>query len=140
MSEMITSYLGNMSMGFFADQLAVTVMLFIFGFMLNNCLCRGKVNALEVLLAFPAGLSVYSLVSILLLTFDLPFNRVSVTGICALIALICVLLTGRLGKRAFTGGLSGREIGIYSITMLCIAVISTSGLLSVSVSNDSLYY
>ncbi|MCR5001265.1 MAG: hypothetical protein K6A71_05670 [Lachnospiraceae bacterium] len=140
MSEMITSYLANMSMGFFMDQLAVTLILFIFGFMLNNCLCRGKVNTLEILLAFPTGLSVYSLVSFLILILDLPFNRVSVTGICSLIAVICVLLTDRLGATAYTGGLPGKKIAIYLITVLCIAVISTSGLLSVSVSNDSLYY
>ena len=140
MSEMITSYLGNMSTGFFMNQLAATVLLLLFGFVLNNCFCRGKVNTLEVLLAFPTGLSVYSLVSFLLLTFDLPFNRASATGICALIAMICILLTDRYGAQAYAGDLPKKKIAAYSITALCIAVISCSGLLSVSVSNDSLYY
>lgn len=140
MSEMISLYLGKTSTGYFLEQVIVIFVLFVFGFVVNLCLCRGNVDTLEVLLAFPTGISLYSLTSFMLLVTGSPFNRISVTGICILIAAICLLVTARSKKRAYTGVLSGKKFIIYSITVLCIAVISTSGILSVSVSNDSLYY
>lgn len=140
MTEMIASYIGKMSAGFFFNQLAVILILFALGFVINTCLCKGRIRALEILLAFPVGISVYSLAAFVLLVTDTPFNRVSVTGICALIAIVCVIFTGRMGEEAYTGGLERKEMIICIITVLCIAVISTSGILSVSVSNDSLYY
>ncbi len=141
MSDMIASYLGKMSPGFFMSQTFVILVLVFFGFTVNTCLCRGKVTLLEVLLAFPVGISLYSLVALALLMTGEPFNRVSVTGICALIAVGCVIAMGRMGDDSvYTGGLPGKQIMIYLITTLCIAVISTSGIISICVSNDSLYY
>ena len=140
MSEMIASYIGKMSPGFFMVQTAVILLLFIFGFMVNSCLLRGKMCLLEVLLAFPVGISVYSLAAFLILVTGLPFNRVSITGICALVAVACTVAMGRIGESSYLGGLSGKNLVVYSITVLCIAVISTSGILSISLSNDSLYY
>ena len=140
MSDMISAYLEKTSAGYFLDQVAVILLLLLFGFMVNTCLCRGKMDTLEVLLSFPVGLSLYSLTAFLLLATGTPFNRVSVTGICALIAAISVFITGRTGEEAYTGGISGKRLTGYLITALCIAVISTSGIISISVSNDSLYY
>ncbi len=140
MSEMISLYLGKTSTGYFMEQVIVILVLFTFGYVVNLCLCRGDVDMLEVLLAFPTGISLYSLTSFMLLVTGSPFNRISVTGICVLIAAICLLVTAGSKKRAYKGGASGKKLIIYLITVLCIAVISTSGILSVSVSNDSLYY
>lgn len=141
MSDMIASYLGKMSPGFFISQTFVILVLVFFGFIVNTCLCRGRVTLLEILLAFPVGISLYSLVSFALLVTGEPFNRVSVTGICALIAAACVIAMGRMGDDSvYTGRLPEKKIVVYLITTLCIAVISTSGIISICVSNDSLYY
>lgn len=140
MSEMISLYLGKTSTAYFLEQVMVILVLLAFGFIVNLCLCRGNMDMPEMLLAFPTGISLYSLTSFILLVSGSPFNRVSVTGICILIAAICLFCTFRSGKMAYMGGSSRKETIIYLITMLCIAVISTSGIISVSVSNDSLYY
>ena len=140
MIDMISAYLEKASAGCFLDQLAVILSLFVFGFTVNSCLCKGKTDTMEVLLAFPVGASIYSLAAFFLLTTGSPFNRVSVSGICALITAVCVLVNGRRGEAAYIGGLTVKRTVVYLITVLCITVISCSGIISISVSNDSLYY
>ena len=140
MSEMIGLYLGKTSTVYFLEQVIVILVLFVFGFVVNLCLCRGNIDTQEILLAFPTGISLYSLTCFALLVTGSPFNRVSVTGICALIAVICLFVTFRPGKMANRGKISGKKMIVCLITALCIAVISTSGMISISVSNDSLYY
>ena len=140
MSEMITSYIGQMSAGFFVRQLIVILLLFMLGLCVNACACGGRMSLIHMLLAYPVGISVYSLTGFILLVMELPFNRGSVTGICAAIAAVCGILALICSRKAEGPGMTLKERIIAIITVLCIAVISTSGILSVSASNDSLYY
>ncbi len=137
MSEMITAYIGDMSAVFFIRQAAVICMLFLIGFLTVAVSCGKKTCLFEVLIGFPVGLSVYSMGSFVMLVTGIPFNAVCITVFCITEAMICLVI---LSRRSYWKELSRRNVLLTLITLLCITVISTSGLLPVSVSNDSLYY
>ncbi len=140
MSEMIASYIGQMSAGFFVRQLIVILLLFVLGLCVNACACFGNMSLIHLLLAFPVGISVYSLAGFILLVMEVPFNKGSVTGICGAAAAVCCIIALIAGRIYGGPGMPLKIKVITIITVLCIAVISTSGIFSVSVSNDSLYY
>ena len=137
MSEMITAYIDSMSTGFLIRQSVVTVLLFLLGYLTVTALKREKTDVYELLLSFPVGLSVYSVASFVLLVTGIPFNALSITLICSFIAFVCIVT---LGRRSYWNDLSKKNIVVVIITLLCITVISTSGIVPVSVSNDSMYY
>ena len=137
MSEMITSYIGDMSTAFFIRQTVVICALFLIGFLTVAVSCGKKTGLFEVLLGFPVGLSVYSLGAFVMLVTGIPFNATSITVFCISEAIICVIT---LCRRSYWKELSCKYVLNILITVLCISVISSSGLLPVSVSNDSLYY
>ncbi len=139
MSEAITSYIGTMSPVFFIRQLIVLFAVFLLGYLVLICAGRGRMTVREILICYPVGLSVYAAVAFILVVAGLPFSAATVTSVCVLAALFCVYLAVKNGY-GFTGGYGKKEIVAGIITLLCIIVISTSGLLPVSVMNDSLYY
>ena len=143
MSAQIASYLNSMSVELFLRQVIVIACLFVLGLSLTGMRNDKRIDMLAVLTAFPVGLSIYSLLGLILLTVGIPFNVYSITGGCAVIALIGLLV--RVVNRGKNVSEASEAVNIkivmtVSITMLCIIVISCSGLLSISVSNDSLYY
>ncbi|MCR4806113.1 MAG: hypothetical protein K5857_00420 [Lachnospiraceae bacterium] len=140
MNEMISSYIAQFSLPFFFYQLLVIAALFALGYLVNLALCAGRTGLFEVILAFPAGVSVYTLLSFVILMAGLPFNRIIISCLLVLVAAICVMAVIRYGDKAFLGTLSKREVLTCLTAVLCIAALSVSGLLAVSVSNDSLYY
>ena len=137
MSEMITSYLNSMSAGYFVCQTATVFMLFLFGCLIVFSLNGGSMSVFEYLLSFPVGISAYSLSVFVILILNIPVGRMSVTVMPAAIAIICLIF---IYKKSMAGKTDKRIMVFCIITALCIAVISTSGLLAVSISNDSLYY
>lgn len=137
MSEMITAFIRNMSAGFFVRQMIVITMLFLFGYFIVAASVRKKPGLYEVLLCFPAGLSAYSLISFVLLVTGIPFQTFSITLICAVTGLVCLII---LCRHSYWKYISVKRAVIITITLLFIVAISTSGIIPVSISNDSLYY
>ncbi|MCR5356428.1 MAG: hypothetical protein K6E63_03405 [Lachnospiraceae bacterium] len=139
MSEAVASYIGSLTPGFFMNQVITIFLLTLLGSLVTVCACKGKSSLLYVLLYFPAGLSIYALISFVLLVSGIHFDRLSVTLPCAAAAVIAAVLIIK-NKWSITGGFTVKQCVIGIITMLCIIVISTCGILSVSVTNDSMYY
>ena len=137
MSDMIAAYIGEMSAGFCSKQIVVIMMLFILGYLLIAVSYGDKTDVYEVLLSFPTGLSTYSMAVFLMLVVGIPFGTKSITALLLVIAFVCAVI---LIKRSGFGGIEKKKAAICLIAMLCIAVISCSGILPVSLSNDSLYY
>lgn len=137
MSEMITSFIGDMSTGFFIRQTVVICVLFVTGFFTVAVSYGKKAGLFEILISFPVGLSIYTLGSFWLITTGIPFNMAVITVLCLTVVIICAVI---LSRRAYWKELSVGYVLLTLIAVLCISVISTSGLLPVSVSNDSLYY
>lgn len=168
MSEMTASYLNSMATGYFIRQTVTIMILFLAGYLIIYALNKSRLSVPEILLSFPVGISVYSLTVFMLLILHIKPTVISVFITIAVFALLCRAITG--GKASPSSGdsysgstklyhvitgsksslgdtgrisqeaISGKKAGLILITVLCIAVISTSGLLPVSVSNDSLYY
>ncbi len=137
MNEMIASYLNSAAGGNFVCQVITIFAMFLFGCLIVFALSEGRMSAFEIMLSFPVGISVYSLACFIMLIMHVSLKSVSVTGALSVIAVLCVVY---IKMRALTVKLSRKTMIIFIITLLCIAVISTSGLLPVSISNDSLYY
>lgn len=137
MSEMIASYISGMSTGYFIRQIVVIVLMFIIGCLILLRINKGKLSVYEILLGFPAGISAYSLSVFILLVLGIPFNRISIG--CMLLAIVIFSLTG-LRKYKYINSINRIKSLICLITLLFIAAVSVSGLLPVSVSNDSMYY
>ncbi len=137
MSEMIASYINGFSTAYFIRQSAVIVLMFMIGCLILLGINKGRLSLYEMLLCFPVGISAYSLSVFVLLVLGIPFNRISIG--CMLLAIVIVSLTGI--RKYTVNALNERGYyGICLITLLFIAAVSVSGLLPVSVSNDSMYY
>ncbi|MCR5508355.1 MAG: hypothetical protein K6F34_06695 [Lachnospiraceae bacterium] len=139
MSEQAASFISGFSAVFFLRQSLVILMIFALGAAAGCALRRGRAALTDVLLYYPLGLSVYALVSYVILVTGIPFNIITVTGSCLAVAAVSALAVyknGWLHPERFEKKITAAVI----ITLLCIIVISTSGLLPVSVMNDSMYY
>lgn len=137
MNEAITAYIQSMSCVFFVRQTAAIVLLFLLGAVVLMALDKKIIGSFGLFISFPTGLSVYSLSAFLLLVIGLPFNILTVSGLCILAALISIVVCVRsvdLTK------ISAKRMAIVILAVLGIAALSTSGILSVSLSNDSMYY
>ncbi len=137
MSEMIASYINGFSTAYFIRQSAVIVLMFMIGCLILLWINKGRLSLYEMLLCFPVGISAYSLSVFVLLVLGIPFNRISIG--CMLLAIVIVSLTG-IRKYKYIDGIRQMKPLICLITLLFIALVSVSGLLPVSVSNDSMYY
>ncbi|MCR5420152.1 MAG: hypothetical protein K6E98_04015 [Lachnospiraceae bacterium] len=139
LNEMIASYLYSMSTVFFIRQVAAILLLFLMGYFLILTLNKGNINTFSVLLAFPLGVSVYSLVFFILLILNIRVTGLNLTGTLIFIVILCMTIN-LLWNKDYFGGNDLKAVLICIITVLCIAVISSSGFLPTSVTNDSLYY
>ena len=137
MSDMIAAYIGEMSTGFFIKQVVVILMIFFFGYLLTATAYGKRFEIYETLLSFPVGISAYSMTAFIMLVLGIPFNTVSITVTILTISVLCCII---LIRRSYFAEIDMKRTAAAIITMLCIAVISCSGLISVSLSNDSLYY
>lgn len=137
MSEMIAAWIGSMSLVYFVRQVIVIMLLFLLGLIITVSAYGKRAGIFEVLLSFPVGISVYSMASFLLLCLGIPFNTVTVTIVCLVSAIICMVFFIR---QSGYNAIHWKLIIAGIITALCIGVISCSGLLPVSISNDSMYY
>ncbi len=139
MSEAIDLYISSVSTVYYIKQVAVIMLFYLLGSLLITCIRKGKLFGYDALLAFPTGLSVYAIVSFILLVFGLPFNLSTVSAVLGVIFAATLSLILRK-KWDITGGYGRKKAVLCLIAMLCITVISTSGLIPAFVSNDSLYY
>ena len=145
MQEWIVNYLSEYRAEFFLAQMVTVLSLFLLG-LLFVWLSGKNWNMTGMLIAYPAGLSLYVLAGMLLLVGDLGFT---VSHILIVLAVFLVL-TGffgyrRIGIRGLWGGKKvswelQKKLLMVLGAVLLIALISCSGILPVSLSNDSMYY
>lgn len=139
----------NLTLPYFFAQLITIIALFIYGYFFMVILSdKSKEDRiLKVLLAYPMGLSVYSVVGYLMLTFGIYYSVFTVEIACFLAAAVTyVILRRKCGKEVVTDrvkvgfGVVGTRFGAAVLVIVILAAaLSCSGLLSVTVSNDSMY-
>lgn len=120
---------------FYIRQVLVIVCLFLGGLLFLKFCMRKSDAVWQYLLAFPMGLSLWGLVGFLLLVTGIPYRLPFVLAVFFCVFLLFFFSEKREKDKLF----SVKDIfAILFVGML--ALIACSGLLSVSISNDSVYY
>ncbi len=150
MKEWIAAYLTQFTGRFFLNQLLVILAVYLVGLCFVVCIRRGVRDIWTPLLAYPVGIAVYVLAGFLLLVIGLPFRAWTVLLLLLLAAaFLCFLKKPFQSLRSelavWKDGTKGQPKKrcvpwIPAAAVLLAAVLAVSGLLSVSVSNDSMYY
>lgn len=138
MQELIGAYLSQVHNVFYMNQVLVIVCLFLFG-LLCVFSVTGRMNYKEYMMAFPVGLSLYVLASFVILTAGIPFKKSIVVATLLIAAAVFVGLSVKK-KIINPGSIDIKTFCIVLSAVVIVAVIACSGLISVSLSNDSLYY
>ncbi|MBO4374613.1 MAG: hypothetical protein J5829_05865 [Lachnospiraceae bacterium] len=142
----IEKLLTTVSSGYFAAQVITIVGLCIIGYVIIWTFCAKTDRIVKALLSFPAGLSWYCAVIYAMLVLGI---KVSMQGYIIMTLasfLIFLLLSGLYRKKrygSFMPDLKRFSPEVFLILVAAgaiLACIATSGLLSVSLDNDSFYY
>ena len=139
MTDILNACLKTVTQGFFIRQVLTILVLTAAGFVCNLCLFKDfkASKAWALLLAFPLGLALFGIAGFTWLIFGLPFN--AFTAALPIVAIPIVLLIWK--RRSIAVDKSDvRDICLFFMIALAVAVICTLGLFSVTIDNDSVYY
>lgn len=146
----LADFLHQFSARFFINQLLTIIVLFLFGLFLIMCIRKDCKDIWTLLLAYPLGLAVYVLTCFLLLLCGIPLRTESI-----LLTLLCVSAALFIWKKPVPSvkqellyfkqsctehAWKRWTFGIAALCVLGLAALAVSGILSVSLSNDSMYY
>ncbi|MCR4923816.1 MAG: hypothetical protein K5931_07390 [Lachnospiraceae bacterium] len=147
MEAFINNYLAKFHTEYIIRQVLLIIAVYFAGYFFQWLLDLRGDMILRHILAFPFGLSLYVIIGYILLVFDLGFSRRHIflaflmTGL-----MLCILSKNNPIKRLKKKGAeekSPKERKIFFIAiaaLLLLSIISTVGIISVSLSNDSMYY
>lgn len=150
-AELIGQIENNLSGVYFLTQLITVICLFLYGYftllILGKCK-SDKDRIVRTILAYPLGLAEFSLLAFVLVIVGIPYNSCSVIAICVLgIIITCVIEAFAHGRKELTDrltkGLSEvcTKRGLISAVIVVLAaMLACSGVLSVMVSNDTMYH
>lgn len=127
--------LSKLSEGFFLNQVLTIVMIFLVGFLFLYLLNTELQFLWHCLLAFPIGLSLWGLISFGLLVCGIRYVPVFIFTVLLVLLLVLAIKNHKRLQRISWQPLMGALL-----IVIVLAVVSVSGLMSVSVSNDSVYY
>lgn len=149
-SELIAQIEHNVSSAYFFAQLLTIICLFLYGLIFLALLSDDSKKdglVLKTVLAYPIGLAAFSVIAFLIVTLNIPYNSCSVIIGCILALLIITFVKIRVsGKKSVYDSLhdfSEKILTKYGLILfgmvILAAVISCLGILSITVSNDSMY-
>lgn len=141
--EYMELFLAELSKGFYIRQVLVIVGLFLLGFICLQICGETMEQKWKYLLAFPMGLALWCVICFLILTLGIPLSIISI-GIVMVFGMALLFWSGHQERK--TKEKEGEPIGSWKpfLVVFCgvcvVACVATSGLLSFSVSNDTMYY
>lgn len=130
-----------MSEYYFVHQVIVILLLFATGMLFNYmisllCDCADKEQLYRVILAYPTGLSIWALIGFVLLLTGIPYGLLSIAVSYFMIyGILFVVVLSKKKQPVFTA-----KTAVILLLALLLAVFCCSGILRISVSNDSYYY
>ncbi len=137
--QLLSSIADAVAMPYFFSQAAVILCLLLYGYVIVSMLCARWNLLQKILLAFPAGLGLFAVSSYLVTVTGIPYNAFS--AVCAWLVLGIILIGAsrlffaRPAIRLWPGGQ-----GIIALVLICAFIaLACSGLISVTVSNDTVY-
>ncbi len=133
----VIEYLSRTMGVYFFRQFAVIIALFVFGALLTDALPAGKLSPVRrCAIAFPVGLSAFSVTAYAMLVIGIPYNVWTVCAV-SLAEALCALY---IGRKSFDAGLYRRHMIFAAAAAIAVALVATSGLAPVAISNDTMYY
>lgn len=136
MQTFIDSYIRTLSGQFYINQVIAIVLLVIYGIFMMAKMRGEKTSVLDLILAYPLALAIYSVSGYFLLSAGIPFNRYTV------IILMAVFMAGTcfLFRENHVSKNMLKKMLIFTGIMVCLAFIAVSGVIPVSATNDSMYF
>lgn len=137
----LTELVNTLSDGYLTAQALTIFMLFAVGFLFVRAVWDGEA-VWEILLAFPAGLSLFAVTAYLMLCLGIPYNTYTEAAALALISISCTVL-GRRKRRIVDINEDKRRniivlISIIGAFGLCFML--TANVFDVVLDNDSFFY
>lgn len=140
LSIMITEYLSGLRLLYFAKQCLVIFGIFLFGALFADPLLRAKTSWIRrSILAFPLGISAFIITAYAMLVAGIPYNTATVTAAFVIEAAGAIFLN-RKSFAAVDIKKSGKYMLLAAGVAVVAAAVSCSGLIPVSITNDTLYY
>lgn len=134
MNEM-TELLGILSEGYLIRQAAVIAGIWISGFLFLQVSVKKRDSVWQYLLAFPVGLSLWGVLGFALLVLGIPYRL----GWIAAAYFTVYVLAAFFCKREEKWRLDLRVLPVL-LLVLALAAVACSGLFTISITNDSVYY
>ncbi|MCR5688557.1 MAG: hypothetical protein K6G58_11110 [Lachnospiraceae bacterium] len=135
----ISEYLRSLAPAYFMRQYAVIIGLFVFGAILSDALLGNDEKWLRrCVLAYPVGVAAFSVTGYAMLVIGIPYNTLTVC--LAVLLEACAAVSVRRKSFAASARSGWRHMIPALGAVLVLAAVATSGILPVSVSNDSMYY
>lgn len=134
----INDLMGTLSAGYYARQVLAIIVLSLAGWLLLWLLRGGYSAFFRGLLAFPAGLSYFAVLSFILLGTGIRFSPVSVSVLAGAGIAIAFLLFLRRGKESGESCL--KQLAFFLPAVVLGALVCCSGILSVGIDNDSVFF
>lgn len=131
------------STAFFVRQVIVVIVLYFLGLILQLAITpnHNRKSLITCLLrSYPLGLAQFVITAYLILTLGIPYNNKTVTIAMAALVGIYLYFIGK-GKE-YTKIIKENKglLAFAGIIVIVVAIISVSGLIPISISNDSMYY
>ncbi len=145
LAELVEIIGSEMSPKFFFSQAAVVLVLFLGGYVLLSFLCRRFTLMQRISYSLPTGLGVFIVTGELLLVFGIPYRKAFLIPACLLTGILLAGLQAKCSKRKISvrdllpEGTDKKRILLCAVILIFAVALSCSGILSVTVSNDSLY-
>ncbi|MDO5573159.1 MAG: hypothetical protein Q4G60_04175 [bacterium] len=141
--EQMTLLLSDLTSGYGIRQIFAILLIFLIGFIFLYGV-REKIRTQWLLaLAYPVGLALWCVAGFLLLTLGVPFCLFSELAMIALILAVSVGTAGlryRFRERPVSIRRPVITLLAASALLILVAAVAVSGILSISTSNDTMYY
>ena len=140
LSIMVTEYLSGLRLQYFSKQCLVIFAVFLFGALISDLLLGPECSWIRrSILAFPLGISAFVITAYAMLVAGIPYNTASVSAAFITEAAVTIFLN-RKSFAAFDMKKSGKRMLLAAGVAVVTAAVSCSGLIPVSITNDTLYY
>lgn len=143
MTELITALTNEYRSMYFTMQFTTILAIYCYGFVMISVLgTKTRANeflqsAKRMFVAFPFGTALFSLLGIIILILRIPY------GVASLLVMSCILLVLAIFMNKPSTDSINAIINKQTITVLALAIalaiVSTSGIISVIFSNDAMY-
>ena len=137
MQQFIDSYIATLSGQFFINQVITILLLVIYGVVFVGIIRGKSLSIADYILAYPLSLLAYSISGYFLLSAGIKFNKYSVIITMALFLIITAVF---FRKRINIKSLINKNTLIYIALAVILTLVSVSGIVPVSATNDSMYF